>query len=235
MKINNNLTISITDRGAKVRTGNRDIATINFNRVSTILSNLYSGPDKNRNTIKLWQNAFKGVLNAQEAKRLFEAFAGEPGYLAAKSPRIMVWTSAANPSNWTSPWCENFFKKYSIKSVYGMTLGADGKALHPKKRKSAMTDLVYNEVTGDFESPNQVATPKEVLIEPCREEVDIDKMPIWANLKDFSDEELLAELQRREDERKAAEELASKKALVAEFLEAYGLTMEDLLSVAEVI
>lgn len=231
MKINNNLTISITDRGAKVRTGNRDIATINFNRVSTILGNLYSGPDKNRNTIKLWQNTFKGVLNTQEAKRLFEAFAGESGYLAAKSPRIMIWTNAANPSNWTSSWCENFFKKYSIKSVYGMTLGPDGKALHPRKKKSAMTDLVYNEATGDFEASNQVATPKEVLIEPCKE-VDIDKMPI---LKDFSDEELLAELQRREDERKAAEELARKKAIVIEFLEAYGLTMDDLLAVAEVI
>ena len=229
MKINNNLTISITERGAKVRTSNREIAA---NRISTILSNLYSGPDKNRNTIKLWQNAFKGVLNAQEAKRLFEAFAGEAGYLAAKSPRIMVWTKVANPSNWTPAWCENFFKKYSIKSVYGMTLGADGKALHPRKKKSVMTDLVYNEVTDDFESPNQVATPKETLIEPCKEEVDIDKMPI---LKDFSDEELLAELQRREDERKAAEELARKKALVEEFLTAYDLTMDDLMQIAEVI
>lgn len=100
-----------------------------------------------------------------------------------------------------------------------MTLGTDGKAIHPRKKKSAMTDLV-------------ITAPKEVILEPCKEEVDIDKMPI---LKDFSDEELLAELQRREDERKAAEELARKKAIVIEFLEAYGLTMDDLLAVAEVI
>ena len=82
---------------------------------------------------------------------------------------------------------------------------------------------------------NLVISPKEVILEPCKEEVDIDKMPSWANLKDFSDEELLAELQRREDERNAAEELARKKALVEEFLTAYDLTMDDLMQIAEVI
>lgn len=55
------------------------------------------------------------------------------------------------------------------------------------------------------------------------------------NLSEFSDEELYAELQRREEERKAAEELARKKALIEEFLTAYNLTIDDLLQVAEVI
>ena len=55
------------------------------------------------------------------------------------------------------------------------------------------------------------------------------------NLSEFSDEELYAELQRRDEERKAAEELARKKALIEEFLAAYNLTIDDLLQVAEVI
>lgn len=55
------------------------------------------------------------------------------------------------------------------------------------------------------------------------------------NLSAFSDEELYAELQRRDDERKAAEKLAKNKALVEEFMTAYDLTIDDILQVAEVI
>ena len=55
------------------------------------------------------------------------------------------------------------------------------------------------------------------------------------SLSSFTDEQLFAELQRREEERKAAEELARKKTLVEEFLAANNLTMGDLLDIAQVI
>lgn len=51
---------------------------------------------------------------------------------------------------------------------------------------------------------------------------------ISKDLSSFSDDELYAELQRREDERKAAEELARKKALIDKFLADTGLTINDL-------
>ena len=70
---------------------------------------------------------------------------------------------------------------------------------------------------------------------PVTSEVQICDKVYSNKLESFSDEELLAELQRREDERKAAAELARKKALVEEFLAAYDLTMNDLLEIAQVI
>ena len=173
---------------------------IDFRRVSTILGNLYCGPDKNSNTIKLWQKSFKGVLNAQEAKRLFEAFAGDANYLIARTTRMMVWNKSANPDNWTATWCENFFKKHGIQSVFGMTCGPDGKALHPRKRS---------------DKSRKSGSKKD--------------------LSAFSDEDLIAELQRRDDERKAAEEFARKKALIEEFLSTYDLAVDDLLEIAQVI
>jgi hypothetical protein len=196
--------------------------TIDFKRVSTLLGHLYCGPDKNSNTISLWVKFFKGVLNSQEVKRLFEAFAGNAGYLHARSPRMMVWSNSANPDNWTPTWCQNFFNKYNIQSVFGATLGPDGKVLHSRQRKSTMNELVYNDTTGDFEEK------KPSL--PSRKKVNTAK-----SLSSFSDEDLYAELQRRDEERKAAAEFARKKSLVEEFLNAYELTMDDLMQIAEVI
>jgi hypothetical protein len=64
---------------------------------------------------------------------------------------------------------------------------------------------------------------------PSRKEVSLNK-----DLSSFSDEELYTELQRRDEARKAAEELARKKTLVTEFMEAYGLTEADILQVFDV-
>ena len=75
-------------------------------------------------------------------------------------------------------------------------------------------------------SPEESVIPE---VSTCNEETTVHR------LESFTDEELLAELQRREDERKAAAELARKKALVEEFLAAYNLTMDDLLEIAQVI
>lgn len=92
------------------------------------------------------------------------------------------------------------------------------------------SQLVYDERTGDF-------VPKGQLESPVAPEGQLfDCSGTLANTLDaFTDEQLLAELQRREEERKAAEELARKKALVEEFLAAYDLTMDDLLDIAQVI
>lgn len=81
------------------------------------------------------------------------------------------------------------------------------------------SDIVYDECTGDF-------VPKE------QPESSVASV---RTLEDYSDEDLLAELQRREDARKAAAEFARKKSLVEEFLAAYDMTKEDLLEIAEVI
>ena len=55
------------------------------------------------------------------------------------------------------------------------------------------------------------------------------------NLSEFSDEELYAELQRRDEERRAAERRAHVKDLLDEFLTTWEITKEDVLEYLEVI
>lgn len=55
------------------------------------------------------------------------------------------------------------------------------------------------------------------------------------NLSEFSDEELYAELQRRDEERRAAERRAHVKDLLDEFLATWEITKEELLEYCEVI
>ena len=186
---------------------------INFKRVATLLDHLYCGPDKNSNTITLWQKTFKGVLNAQEARRLFEAFAGDAGYLLARSPRMMVWSKSANPQNWTEKWVENFFSDNAIQSSFGMKTGPDGKALWHRPSKS---------------STDEAAASEEDIAA-------LAALKLKLQLSEYSDEELLAELQRRDDERKAAEERERKRRLIEEFLATWDLTIEDLLQYNQVI
>lgn len=70
----------------------------------------------------------------------------------------------------------------------------------------------------------------EVPAEETQEKIDAN------TLKQFSDDELFAELQRREDERKkAAEERARKKAAFFELLETAGITVEEALEFISVI
>lgn len=201
MKTNSNLANVLTDRENDARTSNRDIAatTISFKRVATLLTTLYSGAGKNRNTIVLWQKYFSNCLSLSQAKLLFEAFS-EAGYLLAKSTRILVWSKSAQPDNWTEGWVENFFKKYEIP--------AEDRSKYRLKSSYSVSECIPDET---------------------QEETDI------RILGQFTDDDLLAELQRREEVRKAEEELARKKALVEEFLTTWGLTLDDLLQIAKVI
>jgi len=172
---------------------------IDFSRVANKLVLIYS-QHKTDNTLSVWKKEFKDILNASEVKRLYELFSGELQLLQSAGGRNLCWSNHANKDNFTRTWSETIFKKYGIQSVFGPTMGADGKALHPR--------------TNYIRKPAPVTT---------------------GSLSSFTDEQLLAELQRREEERKAAEELARKKALVEEFLAAYNLTMDDLLDIAQVI
>ena len=200
MKTNTNIANVLTDRENNARTGNRDIAaTVSFKRVAALLTTLYSGAGKTRNTIALWQKYFSDCLSLSQAKLLFEAFS-EAGYLLAKSARILVWSKIANPDNWTEGWVENFFEKYDIP--------AEDRSKYRLKSSYSVSECVPDET---------------------QEETDI------RILGQFTDDDLLAELQRREEVRKAEEELARKKALVEEFLTTWGLTLDDLLQVAKVI
>lgn len=65
---------------------------------------------------------------------------------------------------------------------------------------------------------------------PSRKKKEVSK-----NLSEFSDEELYAELQRRDEERRAAERRAHVKDLLDEFLATWEITKEELLEYCEVI
>lgn len=173
---------------------------IDFSRVANKLVLIYS-QHKTDNNLSVWKKEFKYILNAAEVKRLYELFSGELQLLQSTGGRNLSWSKHANKDNFTSAWSETIFKKYGVQSVFGPTMGPDGKVLHPR--------------TNYTRKPAPVAAT--------------------GSLSSFTDEQLIAELQRREDERKAAEEFARKKALVEEFLTAYNLTMNDLLEIAQVI
>lgn len=202
---------------------------IDFSRVANKLVLIYS-QHKTDNNLSIWKKEFKDILNAAEVKRLYELFSGDLQLLQSTGGRNLSWSKHANKDNFTRTWSETIFKKYGIQSVFGPTMGADGKALHPrtnytrKQKATNMSELVYDERTGDF-------VPKGQLESPVAPEGEV----LSNDLSSFTDEQLLAELQRREEERKAAEELARKKALVEEFLAAYNLTMDDLLEIVQVI
>lgn len=114
-----------------------------------------------------------------------------------------------------------------MKDVNDLVKKIEAPAKEYNRKKTAMSDLVYDDRTGEFVPKGQEEAP---TITPVKNETLQENY-----LAKFSDEELLAELQHREDERKAAEELAKKKVLVQEFLETWGLSLDDLLQIAEVI
>ena len=194
---------------------------IDFSRVANKLVLIYS-QHKTDNNMSTWKKAFKDILNAQEAKRLYELFSGELQLLQSTGGRNLCWSNSTNKDNFTRDWCKTLFEKYGIQSVFGPTLGVDGKMLHPRAN-----------CTRTSESVSDKRASKLVVKEPASSE-ESSYNPLHT-LKSFTDEELLAELQRREDERKAAAELARKKALVDEFLAAYDMTIDDLLEIAQVI
>lgn len=205
---------------------------IDFSRVANKLVLIYS-QHKTDNTLSIWKKEFKDILNAAEVKRLYELFSGELQLLQSTGGRNLSWSNRANKDNFTRTWSETIFKKYGIQSVFGPTLGVDGKAIHPrtnytrKQKTGNMSELVYDERTGDFVPKGQLESP----VAPEGKTFDCSGV-LSKDLSSFTDEELLAELQRR---KAAAEELARKKALVKEFLTAYNFTIEDLLKIAQVI
>lgn len=204
---------------------------IDFSRVANKLVLIYS-QHKTDNNLSVWKKEFKDILNAAEVKRLYELFSGDLQLLQSTGGRNLSWSKHANKDNFTRDWSETIFKKYGIQSVFGPTLGVDGKVLHPRtnytRKTTNMSELIYDERTGDFVPKEQLESP----IAPEGQQFDCSGALI-DDLSSFTDEQLLAELQRRKEERKAAEELARKKALVEEFLAVYSLTMDDLLKIAQ--
>jgi hypothetical protein len=79
------------------------------------------------------------------------------------------------------------------------------------------------------ECPSKIANPSYYKAKDSAKSSTVELVEVSSrDLSSFTDEELYAELQRRENERKAAEELARKKALIDKFLADTGLTVNDL-------
>ena len=104
---------------------------LDYSRIANKLVLIYSG-HKTDNTLSVWTKEFKDILNAQEVKRLYELFSGALCLLVSNGGRKLTWTDRANKDNFTSKWCKSVFEKHGIQTVFGPTLGPDGKALHPR-------------------------------------------------------------------------------------------------------
>ena len=197
------------DRGTGACANRRNVSVDpDFKKISTRLVRLHD-EHKNRQTLAMWDEAFKGLLSHAEIKRMFEVFSGELGLLEALSKRILKWTDQANTDNWNSEWVENTLTKRGVLTK---------KSYKVKPEKLVSTHKEKSEPM--FRKLGRKKTAKAVYVAPSDAPLD---------LKDLTDDQLLDiqfQIQKVLDERA---ERARKKASFLEALEIAGVTTEEAL------
>lgn len=151
---------------------------------------------------------------------------------SGKTPKVYSCLKEAGMKRPSALLCRKLEKALRELHVYGVH--RDGTAFLYKENwdSKQLLDQI-NDLVKNMEDPApRKYTRRTAIVELPKEAVSVD-------LSGVSEEDLLAEIKRREDFRKAQEELNRKKALIKDAAELCGITVEDLIStvleIAEVL
>lgn len=151
---------------------------------------------------------------------------------SGKTPKVYSCLKEAGMKRPSALLCRKLEKALRELHVYGVH--RDGTAFLYKENwdSKQLLDQI-NDLVKNMEDPApRKYTRRTAIVELPKEAVSVD-------LSGVSEEDLLAEIKRREDFRKAQEELNRKKALIKDAAEFCGITVEDLIStvleIAEVL
>lgn len=143
---------------------------------------------------------------------------------SGKTPKVYTCLKQAGMKRPSSLLCRKLEKALKELHVYGVH--RDGTAFLYKENwdSKQLLDQI-NDLVKNMEDPGPRKYVRRTTVELPKQEV-IQSV----DLSEVSEEDLLAEIKRREDFRKAQEELNRKKALLRDAAELCGITVEDLIS-----
>lgn len=154
---------------------------------------------------------------------------------SGKTPKVYSCLKEAGMKRPSALLCRKLEKALKELHVYGVH--RDGTAFLYKENwdSKQLLDQI-NELVKNMEDPAPRKYTRRVTVELPKEAV----QPVLSiDLSGVSEQDLLAEIKRREDFRKAQEELNRKKALLKDAADLLGITVEDLIStvleIAEVL
>lgn len=154
---------------------------------------------------------------------------------SGKTPKVYSCLKEAGMKRPSALLCRKLEKALRELHVYGVH--RDGTAFLYKENwdSKQLLDQI-NDLVKNMEDPGpRKYTRRTAIVELPKEIVP----SISIDLSEVSEEDLLAEIKRREEFRKAQEELNRKKALIKDAAELCGITVEDLIStvleIAEVL
>lgn len=144
---------------------------------------------------------------------------------SGKTPKVYSCLKEAGMKRPSALLCRKLEKALKELHVYGVH--RDGTAFLYKENwdSKQLLDQI-NELVKNMEDPApRKYTRRAAIVELPKEAVSVD-------LSEISEEDLLAEIKRREDFRKAQEELNRKKALLRDAAELCGISLDELISIA---
>lgn len=147
---------------------------------------------------------------------------------SGKTPKVYTCLKQAGMKRPSSLLCRKLEKALKELHVYGVH--RDGTAFLYKENwdSKQLLDQI-NDLVKNMEDPGPRKYVRRTTVELPKQEA----VPVLSiDLSGVSEEELLAEIKRREDFRKAQEELNRKKALLRDAAELCGVTLDELVSIA---
>lgn len=147
---------------------------------------------------------------------------------SGKTPKVYSCLKEAGMKRPSALLCRKLEKALKELHVYGVH--RDGTAFLYKENwdSKQLLDQI-NDLVKNMEDPAPRKYTRRTTVELPKQEA----VPVLSiDLSGVSEEELLAEIKRREDFRKAQEELNRKKALLRDAAELCGISLDELISIA---